>query len=138
LRHRRPSQKKAAHEPDVLGGETRRAGKFLLQVCRQPFHHLLAVALGLLGLDNNSANVPIKLNQLAVDGNGRAKLRCADSRLEVGEKLAIANRERGGWLAILSANFCQTCGCCFSFHHTKILPAIPLPTSLDCIRRLRA
>jgi len=37
-----------------------------LQVFRQPFHHLLAVALGRLRLDNDSTDVPIKQNQLAV------------------------------------------------------------------------
>jgi hypothetical protein len=67
LRHRQPGQIKAAHEPDVLRRETRCAGKFFLEVFRQPFHHLFAVALGLLRLDNDFTDVPIKPNQLAVD-----------------------------------------------------------------------
>jgi hypothetical protein len=44
-------------------------------------------------------------------------LRRADTRLEVAEQLGIANGKRGGWFA-LSANFCQTCGRCFSFRHS--------------------
>jgi hypothetical protein len=91
-----PSEIKTPHIPDVLRRETRRAGKFLLQVFRQPFHHLLAVALGCLRLDNDSTDVPIKQNQLAVDRNHRAKLRRADSRLEVGEQIGIANGKRRG------------------------------------------
>ena len=55
-----------------------------MQVFRQLFDHLLAVAFGILRLDNDFTNVPIKQNQLAVDGNRRAQLRRADTRLEVG------------------------------------------------------
>ena len=72
-----------------------------VQVFRQLFDHLLAVAFGILRLDDDFPNVPIKQNQLAVDGNRRAQLRRADTRLEVGEQIGIATRKRGGRVAIL-------------------------------------
>jgi hypothetical protein len=118
--------------------ETRHAGKFLLQVLRQPFHHLLAVAFGLLRLDNDSTDVPIKQNQLAVDRNHRAKLRRADTRLEVGEERGVTSGKRAGQFASLSAGFCQLCGCCLSFRHTKCLPAVLPTTILNRFRKLRA
>ena len=99
-----------------------------MQVFRQLFDHLLAVAFGILRLDNDFTNVPIKQNQLAVDGNRRAQLRRADTRLEVGEK-RLTSGKRAGQFACLSTGFCQLCGCCFSFRHTKCLPAV-LPTTI--------
>jgi hypothetical protein len=47
----------------------------LLQDLRQPFHHLLAIALALLRLGNDFPDVPIEQNQLAVDRKHRANLR---------------------------------------------------------------
>jgi hypothetical protein len=67
----------------------------------------------------------------SLDRNRRATLRCADTRLEVGEQIGIANARRGGWFAILSAGFCQTCGCRFSFRHTKNLSAVLFTTILN-------
>ncbi len=52
-----PSEIKTPHIPDVLRRETRRAGKFLLQVFRQPFHHLLAIALGRLRLNSETSGM---------------------------------------------------------------------------------
>jgi hypothetical protein len=74
-------------------------------------------------------DVPIKQNQLAVDRNHRAKLRRADPRLEVGEERGVTSGKRAGRFAILSAGFCETCGCRLSFRHTKSLPAV-LPTTI--------
>ena len=130
-------------KPDVLRRETRCAGRFLLQVLRQPFHHLLAIALGLIALgllrlDNDFPDVPIEQNQLAVDGNYRAKLSRVDPRLEVGEERGVTSGKRVGRFANLSAGFCQLCGCCFSFRHTKCSPATLLTTLLNCFRKLRA
>ena len=76
-----------------------------MQIFRQLFDHLLAIAFGLLRLDDDFTNVPIKQNQLAVDGNRRAQLRRADTRLEVGEQIGITNGKRGGRFAILPADF---------------------------------
>jgi hypothetical protein len=61
-----------------------------------------------------------------------------DTNLKVGEKIAIANGKRSEWFAIVSASFWQTCGCRFSFRHTKILPAALRATILNCSRKLRA
>jgi hypothetical protein len=56
-----------------------------------PRHHLFAITLGLLRLDDDFANVPIKQKQFAVDGNRRAELCRVNACLEICEQTSVAS-----------------------------------------------
>jgi len=76
-----------------------------VQVFRQLFDHLLAVAFGILRLDNDFTNVPIKQNQLAVDGNRRAQF--LDSDLSA----AAPSRGQAHSVQILDRSAAADIGC---------------------------
>jgi hypothetical protein len=68
-------------------------GERLLDVFRQPLHDALAPAFALLPLDDQPADVPVELDHLPVDGDGRLQLRRADPALEVFEQLRVPRRQ---------------------------------------------
>jgi hypothetical protein len=94
------------------------------------------LALGLLRLGNDFANIPIKQNQLAVDGNRRPELGGADANLEVCKKIGVARGKRGGKFAAVPKALRQFC-CFVLFRHAKS-PSIALfATILGCSRNIR-
>ena len=61
----------------------RNLGKLALQICRQAVDDLCAPAFPLLPIEDVAANLPIQKDELAVDSNRGAQLRCLTAALQV-------------------------------------------------------
>jgi hypothetical protein len=64
----RVGQIKGPHSPDIPRGEAGHAWELGLDVLGQPLNDGLSPTVGALALDDRAADLPVKFDQLAVDG----------------------------------------------------------------------
>jgi len=76
-------------EVDVPPREPFESGKFLRQVVRNLLNNAIPPAAALLPLTDQPTDIPVEIDQLAVDGDRGLNLGGLDPRLELGDELPI-------------------------------------------------
>jgi len=68
----------------------------VLNIPGKPIHDRFAHPSRLLPLDDRTANVPVQIDQLAINGQGRLHLGGADPSLEIVQQTRIVVRQARG------------------------------------------
>jgi hypothetical protein len=91
------TQVKIPRSPNVSGSKSSDDREFYLNVFGELFNDGFAPASGLLAIADESANIPIKRNQLLVDGFKGFVLSRSNPLFNFAQPLSIVRRNRMGY-----------------------------------------
>ena len=88
----RPGLGKTAHIFQVPGRETLHLRELVAEVAGEPVDHLRPPSFPLLGVEDRLANLPVELDQFAVDRECGFDLGGADPGFEIGEERGVIGK----------------------------------------------
>ena len=130
-----PGLAERPHVFQISRREALHVGECPLEVRRQTVDHFRAPVFPVLPVQDIAPDLPIEQDQFPVDGQRRAKLRCPNPSLQVGEKLSGSCRERvvPPWVPVIL--YCRLWACRarrLPFPGEKTQRSISTPDQLQC------